>query len=115
MKQRLLVMNGSCIIQNEQGGQWQNASVEKAGAVKPGIYNIYMASQADKSKPHDGVIIHADKDKVYQQQGKAFVSHERASFEKVPEIGRAVSINYDGQGKAQVSEQSQKLSRGMSR
>ena len=115
MKQRLLVMNGSCIIQNEQAGQWQNTSVEKAGAVKPGIYNIYLASQADKSKSHDGPIIHIDKDKVYQQQGKSFVSHEKASFDKVPEIGRAVSISYDSQGKAQVGEQSQTLTRGMSR
>ena len=39
MKQRLLVMNGQKILQHEQEGRWQNDKVEKAGLVKPGIYN----------------------------------------------------------------------------
>ena len=54
MKQRLLVMNGQKIVQHEQEGRWQNDKVEKAGPVKPGIYNLYLASQPDKTKTHDG-------------------------------------------------------------
>jgi hypothetical protein len=41
MKQRLLVMNGQKIVQHEQEGRWLNDKVEKAGLVKPGIYNLY--------------------------------------------------------------------------
>lgn len=114
MKQRLLVMNGQRIVQHEQGGQWQNDKVEKAGSVKPGIYNLYLASQADKAKLHDGVILYADKDSVYQQVGKNYVKHDREDFDKVPEIGSNSSIKYD-QGKAVISASSTKLSRGMSR
>jgi hypothetical protein len=77
MKQRLLVMNGQKILQHEQEGRWQNDKVEKAGPVKPGIYNLFLASQADKTKTHDGVILHADRDNVFQQVGKSVVKHDR--------------------------------------
>jgi hypothetical protein len=72
MKQRLLVMNGQRIVQHEQEGQWQNDKVDRAGTVKPGIYNLYLASQADKTKTHDGVVLYADKESVFQQVGKTF-------------------------------------------
>ena len=114
MKQRLLVMNGQRIVQHEQGGQWQNDKVDKAGTVKPGIYNLYLASQADKTKTHDGVILHTDKDSVYQQVGKNFIKHDRGDFDKVPAIGSNTSIKYE-QGRAITSAASVKLSRGMSR
>lgn len=113
MKQRLLVMNGQRLVQSEQGGQWNTDKVEKAGSVKPGIYNIHLSSQADKSKAHDGVIVHADKDHVYQQVGKNFVMHNRADFDKLPEIGANSSVKYDS-GKAVVTASSIKLGRGIS-
>ena len=50
MKQRLLVMNGQRIVQAEQEGAWANQKVDKAGALKPGMYNLYMAQQADKKQ-----------------------------------------------------------------
>jgi hypothetical protein len=56
--------------------------------VKPGIYNLYLASQADKTKTHDGVILHADRDSVFQQVGKSVVKHDRVDFLKAPAIGR---------------------------
>jgi hypothetical protein len=43
MKQRLLVMNGQCTMQQEDQGQWRNVKVEKARGVKPGIYNRVYA------------------------------------------------------------------------
>jgi len=113
MKQRLLVMNGQRLVQSEQGGQWNTDKVEKAGTVKPGIYNIHLSTQADKAKTHDGVIVHTDKDHVYQQVGKNFVKHDRSDFDKVPDIGNNSSIKYDG-GKATVSASSIKLGRGIS-
>lgn len=113
MKQRLLVMNGQRLVQSEQGGQWNTDKVEKAGAVKPGIYSIHLASQADKSKATDGPIIYADKDNVYQQVGKSFIKHSRTDFDKVPEIGSNSSVKYDN-GKAVAAPSSMKLGRGIS-
>ncbi len=115
MKQRLLVMNGQRIVQSEQGGAWTNQKVDKAGELKPGIYNLYMAQQADKPQRQEGVIVHADSSSVFQQVGKQFVMHSRSDFDKVPDIGSAKSISYDAQGKANVSAEAVKLSRGRSR
>ena len=81
MKQRVLVMNGQRLLQNEQGGQWATSKVDKAGAIKPGIYDIYLAGNADKAKTYAGVIVHADGD-----------------FAKVPGTGVDTSVSYeDGQ------------------
>lgn len=114
MKQRLLVMNGQRLVQSEQEGHWNTVKVEKAGAIKPGIYNIHSSTQADKTKAHDGVIVHTDKEHVYQQVGKNnFVKHDRSNFDKVPEVGSNSSVKYDG-GKAIVSPSSIKLGRGIS-
>ncbi|OUY24174.1 conjugal transfer protein TraO [Klebsiella pneumoniae] len=115
MKHRLLVMNGQRIVQTENEGAWTNQKVDKAGALKPGIYNIYMAQKADKSQRHDGTIVHADSGSIYQQVGKNFVMHARSDFDKVPEIGSAKSVTYDVNGKAQVSAENVKLSRGRTR
>jgi len=113
MKQRLLVMNGQRLVQSEQGGQWQTDKVEKAGAAKPGIYNIYLATPPDKSNRHDGPIVYIDKSGVFQQVGKAFVKHAPPDFGKVPEVGTNCSVRYVD-GKAQVSPSSIKLGRGIS-
>ncbi|MEG1055351.1 MAG: KfrB domain-containing protein, partial [Janthinobacterium sp.] len=95
MKQRVLVMNGQRLLQNEQGGQWATSKVDKAGAIKPGIYDIYLAGPADKAKTYAGVIVHADGASVYQQVGKSFIKHSRTDFDKVPEIGSNSSVKYD--------------------
>ena len=113
MKQRLLVMNGQRLVQSEQEGRWSTDKVEKAGTVKPGIYNIYLSTQADKTKTHVGVIVHTDKDHIYQQIGKTFVIHDRADFDKIPEIGANSSVKYDA-GRSVVSASSIKLGRGIS-
>jgi len=115
MKQRLLVMNGQRIVQEEIEGVWTNQKVDKAGALKPGIYNIYTADKADKSKQYDGVIVHTDNNNVYQQINKKFAMHSRQDFDTVPIIGSAKSISYNEQGKAVVSTEAVKLSRGLSR
>ncbi len=114
MKQRLLVMNGQKIVQHEQEGRWLNDKVEKAGFLKPGIYNLYLANPADKTKTHDGLILHVDRDNVFQQVGKNVVKHDRVDFVKAPVIGSHSSITYD-QGKAIGSVLSHALSRGVSR
>ena len=107
-------MNGQRLVQSEQGGLWNTDKVEKAGMIKPGIYNIHLSDQADKANTYDGVILYADKNNVYQQVGKNFVKHDRTAFDKAPEMGSNSSIKYDN-NKAVVSSSTLKLSRGISR
>lgn len=114
MKQRVLVMNGQRLVQIEKEGQWATDKVEKAGPVKPGIYNIHLALQADKAKTHEGMIVHQDRTHVYQQTGKSFVKHTLSDFDIVPEIGSNSSIKYV-QGVAKTSQAAaMKLGRGIS-
>lgn len=115
MKQRLIVMNGQRIVQSVQGDQWHNEKVERANGVKPGVYNIFTSSQADKTKAYAGVILYTDKTRVYQQVGKSYVIHNRADFDKVPEVGLVKSISYDASGKAVVGAAVSKISLGLSR
>ena len=116
MKHRVLVMNGQRIVQNEQApGAWHTARVDKAGLLKPGIYNIYAATTVDKSKAHEGAIVHADKDVIYQQIGRQFVKHDRTDFDKIPEIGSVKSITYAKTGYAQVAAASENLGKKLSR
>jgi cell filamentation protein len=114
MKQRLLVMNGQKLLQSEQGGQWATTKVDKAGSIKPGIYNIHLAMPADKAKSHDGLVLHLDKEHLYQQVGKVFIRHALEDFGKAPETGSSASISYDGD-KAIVAVASVKQSRGLKR
>jgi hypothetical protein len=105
VKHRLLVMNGQCAMQQEDQVQWHNVKVKKARGVKPGIYNIYTAKKADKSKEHAGVILYTDKKNVYQRVGNGqYVTHDRTDFAKLPEPGETKSISYSADGKAVVSE-----------
>lgn len=113
VKQRLIVMNGQCIVQSEEGGRWKDNKVGKAGAIKPGVYNIYLAAQADKEKTHDGMILYADGDSLYQQIDKKYVKHALSDFDKVPEVGVTKAIKYE-QGRAVVSAASVKLVKGRS-
>jgi hypothetical protein len=36
----------------------------KPALLKPGIYNLYLAEQADKTKRYDGVIVHVDSNHI---------------------------------------------------
>lgn len=114
MKQRLLVMNGQKLLQTEQGGQWAISKVEKAGAIKPGIYNIHLAAVADKTKSYDGTVVHSDRDLLYQQVGQTFIKHQLSDFATVPEIGSNSHIKYDN-AKAVATPSSIKLGRRQSR
>ncbi len=114
MKQRLLVMNGQKLLQSEQGGEWATNKVEKAGGIKPGIYNLYLASASNKMNSYEGVVIHADRDVLYQQVGKNFVKHDIKAFEKIPDLGASLKIGYD-ESKAIVTQASVRLGRRLTR
>lgn len=113
MKHRLLVMNGRRILESENGGEWKTQKVSPAGALKPGIYNLYSAAAAVDNKPYSGPVIHADKDSVIQQAREGLIQFPRSAFDSPPELGTPKTIQLNGQ-KAVVSaatEQSQKLRR----
>lgn len=114
MKQRLLVMNGQKLLQSQQGGEWATNKVEKAGTMKPGIYSLYLASTPDKVKSYEGVVIHSDRDVLYQLVGKTFVKHDLKDFEKIPDLGASLKIAYEG-SKAILTPASVKLGRRQTR
>ena len=114
MTQRVLVMNGQRLLQNEWGGQWVTSKVDKAGAIKPGIYDICRAVAADKAKTYDGVIVHVDGAGVYQQAGKTLIKHAAGDFAAVPGTGIDTSVRYE-HGQAHSSSAGVSLGRKLGR
>ncbi|WP_419653450.1 KfrB domain-containing protein [Thiolapillus sp.] len=106
MKRRVLVMNGQRIVQSDSGEGWRSEKVEKAFNLKAGIYNIYTASPTDKTQASSGVIVHADKDSVYQRMRKKVIMHSRNDFDRVPGIGSAKRIEYNADGRAVAADSS---------
>ena len=47
-------MNGQKLFQNDSTGEWKTEKVSKAQGIKPGIYNLYNAIDADKTKENIG-------------------------------------------------------------
>jgi hypothetical protein len=116
MKTRLLVMNGQKVVQTEQGGSWVNKKVEKSGLIKAGIYPLYMGKEADAGKKYDGLVIHSDEGGIYQAAGKSITLHKRSSFDIVPDVGSAVSIQYGDEGRVVgIGPADLSMSRGKSR
>jgi predicted ABC-type ATPase len=117
-KQRLIVLNGQRILQENISGIWENKKVDKAGALGPGIYNLYAATQANKSIHHEGTIVFTTEEKVYQQVKGRIVTHNRKDFDVMNntalEVGKTVNIGYDTKEKASVSA-APKLSKSRTR
>lgn len=111
MKQRLVVMNGQCLVQREQGGEWKILKVRKAGELRPDIYNLDLARPADKALRHEGIILHVDADNVFQKIERQYVRHAVADFARLPDPGVTRIITYDGDGKAQLNEEAKKPAR----
>lgn len=114
MKQRLVVMNGQKLVQNEGAGEWVTGKVEKAGSIRPGLYNLYLAHEADRGTVHEGLILYADNGHVFQQAGKTLVKHPVNAFDTLPETGKLTQIKY-AEGKAQAVVAVQRRGRGMAR
>lgn len=112
MKQRVLVMNGSRLLESDTNGKWVVQKVEPAGVLKPGIYNIFNARSPESEGKYRGTIIHTDKSHVFQEVKKGmFIKHSAGAFEKTPAIGSNLSVEYSA-GRARVdNSQSQARSR----
>ena len=107
-------MNGSPLLEKEDSQkQWKVHKVEPAGTLRAGIYNIYNAQEASKSKATEGIVVHSDKNFVYQMEAKnKFVKHSAKSFESIPKVGTNVSIQYTNNGVAQSVAKEVSRSRG---
>lgn len=114
MKQRLLVMNGQKLVQNEVDGTWKTIKVTKAPGLKAGFYNIYLAKEAETtSHTYEGLIVHVDKDFFYQKSGSEFIKHPSKYFLKLPEVGKNITVQYDNeatQTKETIPAKTRKLS-----
>jgi hypothetical protein len=114
--ERVLVMTGQRFVQNDSSGQWETGKIDKAGSIKPGIYNTHLSTAADKTKNNEGVVLHTDNSNVYQLVGKGIVKHNRRDFDTVPDVGQTKGISYGKLGKAIVAEAAAaKFSQGVSR
>ncbi len=113
-KQRLLVMNGQRLLQTAQASGWATSKVDKAGALKPGIYDLHLSKSADRARSYEGTMLFADTGSVYQQVGKDLIRHKRADFANVPEPGATIHIQYEGD-RAVVATSTAKLVRGRGR
>jgi cell filamentation protein len=114
-KQRILVMNGQRVVQQEQEGQWVTQKVGKARHLKPGIYNAYLAQDADRNRRHTGFTFHADESYVYQHEGAlGLTRHPLSAFGAVPEYGLPVTISYE-EGRAVTVAATQGLGQKHSR
>lgn len=105
-------MNGQHLFQTEHGGQWRTERGDKAGNLKPGLYRLDAALPADQSRIHPGVIVHADRQFVYQQAGSALLRHAAAAFDVQPRPGTATQIAY-ADGLAHYQPSAEPVRRGL--
>ncbi len=108
-------MNGQRIVQVQKGSTWSNKNVSNAGPLKPGIYNVSSAADADVSKTHLGAVVHTDATNVYQQAGKKVVKHQLNRFKDPPAVGQSLRITYEAGGKAKTEEISLKQTQSRGR
>lgn len=91
MTLRLLVLNGSKIVQGIKDGIWENQKVSKAGKVKPGIYDLVCTPNGK----YTGVTLQADGEYVYQYLSDGTrVAHRVELFSELPDIGCKYRISY---------------------
>jgi len=114
MKKRLIVMNRQKLAQNYSSGEWKTEKVTRDGGIKPGIYNLYNAVDADKTKDNVGEVIHIDKKEntLYQKNGSQYIKHDLTHFDQIPETGCMMNIKYEN-NKANTTEVSQELSKAI--
>ena len=104
-------MNGQKLTQNDSTGEWKTVNVSKAIGIKPGIYNLYNAVDADPSKDNIGEGIHIDKQEnvLYQKNVLQYIKLDLSLFDQIPETGLMINIKYEN-NKTSTSEVSKTLS-----
>lgn len=94
MKTRLVVMNGQRVLQAEEAGQWVNERIQKAGiGVDAGIYDLYLSVELPVGQVGSGIIIHTDKNHIYQYDGKKIIKYDKNNFSQKLTVGDTPSIS----------------------
>ncbi len=100
-KLRMIVMNGQKILQTQNNNEWETTGTIKKvdEGIKPGVYNIYLATTPVDKNQYEGQIIYIDKENAvfYQQVKKDFIVHQLNAVDGKPVAGRDVAIQYDGE------------------
>ncbi len=100
-KLRMIVMNGQKILQTQNNNEWETTGTIKKvdEGIKPGVYNIYLATAPVDKNQYQGQIIYIDKDNsvFYQQVKKDFIVHQLNAVDGKPVAGKDVAITYDGE------------------
>lgn len=104
-QKRIVVMNGQRLSQEATApGKWEVVKVDKAGSIKPGLYNLATAKPPMEGKQYSGAIVHTDREAVYQHSQSGLIKHDAQKFSKLPEIGTLKGIEYAQAGSLTVSE-----------
>ena len=100
-KLRMIVMNGQKILQTQNNNEWETmGTIKKVDeGIKPGVYNIYLATAPVDKNQYEGKIIYIDKENTvfYQQVKKDFIVHRLNAVDGKPVAGKDVTIQYDGE------------------
>ncbi len=100
-KLRMIVMNGQKILQTQNNNEWETiGTIKKVDeGIKPGVYNIYLATAPVDKNQYEGQIIYIDKENAvfYQQVKKDFIVHQLNAVDGKPVAGQDVAITYDGE------------------
>ena len=100
-KLRMIVMNGQKILQTQNNNEWETIGTIKKveGGIKPGVYNIYLATAPVDKNQYQGQIIYIDKENAvfYQQVKKDFIVHQLKAIDGKPVAGKDAAITYDGE------------------
>ncbi|HMW20072.1 MAG TPA: conjugal transfer protein TraO [Nitrosomonas sp.] len=99
-KLRMIVMNGQKILQTQNNNEWETiGTIKKVDeGIKPGVYNIYLATAPVDKNQYQGQIIYIDKENAvfYQQVNKDYIVHQLNAVDDKPVAGKDVAITYDG-------------------
>ena len=100
-KLRMIVMNGQKILQTQNNNEWETiGTIKKVDeGIKPGVYNIYLATAPVDKNQYQGQIIYIDKENTvfYQQVKKDFIVHQLNDVDGKPVAGKDMVITYDGE------------------
>ena len=95
MKYKILVLNGQRLVERFEDNKWKTVRSYKAGSLKGGIYNIFMAKDGNINEVIEGILVHSTKEEIFLRCNFGFVRYDIPQKFKLPEIGSAVTVMFD--------------------
>lgn len=105
MRKRVVVLNGQKVLQAEEGATWTNERVEKAGLLRPGLYELFTAQQSDRSTYTAGALLIMDSGMLYQVTDTGLVAHNCNDFDVLPAVGAHGTVTYNADARASFDVQ----------